>query len=110
MKNFLLGVLIFGVVLLLSYSIVGTSGNVEEIKRRVPLEVGERGWEIMRYEGFQYGSWEQHGGKCWYHVRNVDNPNIQYRVHVSLWDGELQWYYGEPEPLSRVDVEGVQIN
>lgn len=109
LSNIFYGMLIFGVVLLLGYTIIGTSGNVEEIKRRVPLEIKEHGWEILRYEGFQYGSWEKHGGKCWYHVKNIDNPNIQYRVNVSLWNGELQWYYGKPESLSRIDVEGVQI-
>lgn len=109
MKNFLTGLLIAFLVGLLAYTIVGTSGNVQEIKQRVPQEISSRGWEIMRYEGYQFGSWAQHGGVCWYHVRNVDNHNIQYRVQVALWGGELQYYYGKPEELSRVDVENVQL-
>jgi hypothetical protein len=104
-EKILVGFFIAVLVGLLGYSLIGTSGNVEEIKQRVPQEIGQRGWEIMRYEGYQFGSWAQHGGVCWYHVRNVDNHNIQYRVQVALWNGELQWYYGKPEQLSRVDVE-----
>lgn len=90
---------------LFGYTIIGTSVNVGEIKQRVPQEIKERNWEIMRYEGYEFGSWNLNGGVCWYHVRNADNHNIQYRVKVSLWNGELQWHYGKPEQLSRIDVE-----
>ena len=91
--------------LLIGYSTVGTSGNVDEIKRIAPAAIEDRNWEIMRTEGWQYGSWAQHGGRVWYHVKNADNPNIQYRVQVTLWGDELQFYYGEPEKLSRVDLD-----
>lgn len=86
------------------YSIVGTSGNVDEIKKLAPAEMVERNWNILRYEGYQFGSFNKHGGKVWYHVANKDNANIQYRVHVTMWDGELQYYYSEPEELNRINI------
>ena len=66
--------------------------------------MAERNWKILRYEGYQYGSWYNHGGKVWYHVANIDNPNIQYRVYITIWDGELQYNYNGPEQLSRIDL------
>jgi hypothetical protein len=87
------------------YSIVGVGTRIDTIKKMVtPQVMAERNWKILRYEGFQYGSWMTHGGKCWYHVANIDNPNIQYRVQVSLWGDELQWWYDKPETLNRVSV------
>ena len=107
--NVLLKLLLPLVILLvigtISYTVIGTSENVETIKVLAPKEMSKRGWKIMRYEGFQYGSWATHGGTVWYHVCNIDNPNIQYRVHISLWNGELQYYYKAPEDLSRIEIK-----
>jgi hypothetical protein len=86
------------------YTFVGTNGNVEEIKERALIEIPERGWEIMRYEGYRYGSFGKHGGKVWYHVKDVNDPSIQYRVYITLWDGELHYHYGAPEKLSRFNI------
>ena len=108
MKNFLVTLLIIAVITLIGYSLIGTKGNISELKRRVPLEVEQRNWKILRYEGFQYGSWNHHGGSVWYHVCNIDNPNIQYRVSVTLWNDELQWYYGEPEILNRIEIKSLK--
>lgn len=88
---------------ILSYGIIGTSTRVEEIKRLAPASIKERGWEIVRYEGYQYGSFSTHGGKVWYHVREKDNHAKQYRVYIVLWGGELHYYYGEPESMTVID-------
>lgn len=93
------------IIALITYTVIGTSGNVDEIKRRVPLEIPQRNWTILRYEGYEYGSWNIHGGRVWYHVCNTDNTNIQYRVGVALWNNELQWYYKEPEILNRTEIK-----
>jgi len=100
--------IILSVILLCGFSFygcIGTSHNVEEIKKRAPDEFAARNWKILRYEGFQYGSFSSNGGKVWYHVSNVDNPNIQYRVIVTLWNGELQYYYNAPEILNRIEIK-----
>lgn len=88
-----------------SYGMIGTSSRVDTIKEMVPDSMAERGWEIMRYEGYTLGSFDKHGGKVYYHVRNIDDHSIQYRVQVTLWDGELHFYYDEPEKLDRINVD-----
>ena len=93
------------VIVFIGYSAVGTRTNVNKIKAIAPIEMQKRGWKILRYEGFQYGSWARNGGIVWYHVCNIDNPNIQYRVNISMWDGELQYYYGSPEVLNRIEYK-----
>lgn len=87
------------------YAIIGTGERVDDIKRRAPDEIKDRNWEILRYEGWQYGSFFNHGGKVWYHVRNTDDHDIQYRVYVTLWGGELHYYYKQPEKLERNNVK-----
>ena len=101
--NYLIVLFIVGII---GYSAIGTGTRVNEIKKRAPQEMEKsRNWKVLRYEGFQYGSWGRHCGKVWYHVCNIDNPNIQYRVRVSLWGDELHYYYGSPEVLNRIDVK-----
>ena len=91
-------------IILVSYSLIGTSGRVDEIKKKAPSEIAKRNWKILRYEGFEFGSWGNPGGKVWYHVANIDNPQIQYRVYITIWDNELQYHYGNPETLQRIEV------
>lgn len=105
MRTLTIILIILSIVSFITYTIVGTSGNVDEIKRRAPLEMPYRNWQILRYEGYQYGSWGQHGGLVWYHVANIDNLNIQYRVAITLWNNELQYYYGKPEELNRIQLD-----
>ena len=105
MKNVLLTILIIFTIAIIGYSIVGTSGNVEKIKKIAPFEMQKRNWKILRYEGFQYGSWGQNGGKVWYHVADTLNPSIQYRVFITMWNNELQYHYGSPEVLQRIEVD-----
>jgi hypothetical protein len=57
MGNLLKGLLITVVIVLIGYSIVGTDGKVNDIREKAPTEMSERNWEIIRYEGFKYGSW-----------------------------------------------------
>jgi len=97
-------VIVLFIVSIIGYTIVGSPSRVDEIKERAPNGMSERGWKILRYEGWQYGSWYNHGGKVWYHVANLDNPTIQYRVYVTLWDDELHFAYGSPEKLQRIEV------
>lgn len=97
--------IVLGMISFCLYATIGTCERVDEIKERAPEEIASRGWEIMRYEGWQFGKFSTHGGKVWYHVRNKDNHDIQYRVFVVLWGGELHFVYGAPEKVNRVNVE-----
>lgn len=98
------GFLSVALVTLMAYSIFGTSYKVDEIKKLAPADIQQRGWEIARYEGYQFGAFACDGGKVWYHVRDKTVKNTYYRVAICMWDGELQYYYGEPEKLNRIDV------
>ncbi|WP_209391262.1 hypothetical protein [Chryseobacterium sp. RR2-3-20] len=100
--KFLITISIIG---LIGYSVIGTDGKVDAIKSKAPYEIKKRGWKILRYEGFQYGSWGEHGGKVWYHVADTLNPSIQYRVFITMWNNELQYHYGSPEVLQRIEVD-----
>ena len=103
MKYFIL--CIIGVLLsVFLYGAIGVSTRVDEIKKRAPFALNERGWKILRYEGYRLGSFGNHGGKVWYHVQNINNHTIQYRIYVTLWNDELHFTYGAPEKLSRVDL------
>lgn len=92
---------IFG---LITYSLVGTSGNIELIKSKAPEDMEKRNWRILRYEGYSFDSWGDHGGGVWYHVANVDNPDVQYRVYVTMWNDELQYHYGGPEKYQIIHI------
>lgn len=105
MEKILKTLFIIILISLLGYSIIGTDSRVASIKVLAPTEMQKRNWEILRYEGYQQGSWWNHGGKVWYHVANTDNRNIQYRVFVTQWKGELHFSYGEPEVLNRIDFQ-----
>jgi len=93
------------IIIFLGYSIIGTGTRVDEIRAKVPESIAGRSWKIIRYEGYQYGSWCNHGGKVWYHVKDLKQKNTYYRVYVTIWGNELQYNYGEPETLNRVDLE-----
>jgi len=90
---------------ILTYSLVGTENKVDYIKEKAKTEIPKRNWRVLRYEGYERGSWGNRGGKVWYHVANVDNPSIQYRVFITEWNGELHYHYGQPEQLQRVEVD-----
>lgn len=105
MKIFFGYIFAAALMLLGAYMIVGTDGNIEEIERRAPSEINERGWRIINHEGYQYGKFGKHGGRVWYHVQDIDNPSIRYRVQVTLWNGRLEYYYGRPEVLIIIDIK-----
>lgn len=98
-------IIIFVVALLVGYSFIGTNEDVGEIKQRAPSEISSRNWELLRYEGYKYGSWGNHGGKVWYHVKDLGHKNTYYRVYVTQWDDELHFHYGDPESINRINID-----
>lgn len=96
---------VMAVILLIAYTIFGSESRIPEIKRRAPAQIEVNGYTILRYEGYQRGSWGNHGGKAWYHVAERTNPNIRYRMYATLWNGEIQFTYGPPESISNLQVE-----
>jgi hypothetical protein len=98
-------IIVASLLLAAGYGIIGVGTRVDEIKAKAPADIEARGWKIKRYEGYQWGSYCNHGGKVWYHVEDVNNPNVQYRVYVTKWGNELHYTYNEPEKLSRIEVK-----
>jgi hypothetical protein len=105
MENLIKGIVIFIIIMFLSYTIIGSSSRVDDIKKDINLEMSKRNWDILRYEGYQLGSWHNHGGKVWYHVANKDNKDIQYRVYVTMWGNELHFTYGEAEKIQILNIK-----
>lgn len=97
----ILCVLIIGFSL---YGCIGTEGKIDKIRAAAPSKIEQDGWVILREEGYRRGSFGKHGGYVWYHVCDADNPDIRYRVNVSMWKGRLEYHYGRPETLQRVNV------
>lgn len=102
-KLFVLSVIAF-VLGLAGYTIVGTEGRVQAIKAQAPAAIANHNWNVIGYEGYQRGSWSNHGGKVWYHVEDNKNPNIRYRVYLTQWNNEIHFYYNDAEVVSNVQV------
>jgi hypothetical protein len=102
MKTLIGSIMVVGTIAY--YSLVGTEGRVSEIKERAIKEIPETGWNILRYQGYQRGSWARHGGKVWYHVENADNPSNRYNIYVTLWRGKLRYHYGSPDTKNRMGI------
>jgi hypothetical protein len=91
--------------LLFLYSIIGTSYNVPYIKEKAPSDIKSKGFTILRGESYEFGSWGHNGGKVWYHVCETAHPEIRYRIFITSWFGQLQYTYGSPEVLNRINVD-----
>jgi hypothetical protein len=92
-------------VVFIAYSVIGTGTRVDDIKEVAVSEIEARNWEVLRYEGYRYGSWGSHGGKVWYHVKDKGHENTYYRVYLTMWGGEIHFVYGQPEKLERINFD-----
>ena len=90
---------------LLIYGVVGTSGKVDRIKALAPKVLSEKNLEIIRYEGYKLGSFNYHGGRVFYHVKDTSIDDTYYRVFLTEWRGEIHLYYGKPESLNRINLK-----
>jgi hypothetical protein len=99
--------LLLNIVLLslLSYSLIGTEGNVSQIKKLAPAVLEANNLNVLRYEGYDRGSWGHHGGKVWYHCEEKGNPTLRYRMFLTLWNGEVHLTYGAPEVVQNTDIK-----
>ena len=63
-----------------------SASRVEDIKKNAPRIWAENGFEIVGYQGYQYGSFDTYGGKVWYTLRKKDDPKgITYQGYISRW-------------------------
>lgn len=70
-----------------------TAHKVEEIKKAAPQVWGDAGFEIVGYEGYQYGTlgptW---GGKVWHIVRRKGGDRVTYHGFICKWGDEYHIY------------------
>lgn len=64
--------------------------NVEETKEAAPKVWADSGYEIIGYEGYQWGPIR--GGNVWYIVRRKGNDSVTYHGYITPWFGEYHIY------------------
>ena len=95
---------LIGILGLFIYTISGTGTRVDEIQKRAPADIESRGWTILRGEDYQWGAWMYHGGKVWFHVAEKNNPEIRYRIYITLWNNQLHYHYNSPEIINNSQI------
>jgi len=67
--------------------------HVPEIKANAEKTFAAAGYDVIGYEGFQYGcpggNW---GGKVWYIVRRKGDNRVTYNACLSKWGDEYHIY------------------
>ena len=84
-------------------ALLGVAGcskkHVPVIKANAVATWRQAGFEIIGYEGYEYGSMGQWGGAVWYIVKKVPDNGITYRGSLSKWGDEYHIY-----SLSAIDA------
>ena len=99
----LLAVLIIGSI---AFFAIGTPFNKEYVKERAPDKWAAQGYEVIDYEGFQWGIGigPYGGAKVWHRLKRVPDNGRTYSGYINRWGDELQ-VYGP-----HVNDEGAQLN
>ena len=74
-------------------ALLGCSNKyVPEIKVHADETWKQAGFEIIGYEGYQYGFFGTWGGQVWYTVKRNPDNGIIYDGFVSKWGNEYHIY------------------
>ena len=83
-------------VLLSTLLTVGcSSGNLEEVKNKAEETFESVGFEVVGYEGFQWGFWgfNTYGGaNVWYRLNKIPDNGISYTGYIQRWGDEYHVY------------------
>jgi hypothetical protein len=80
-------------MLLLALVCAGCSNKyVPDIKDHAALTWKQAGFEIIGYEGYNYGGPSTWGGEVWYTLRRIPDNGIIYDGCISKWDDEYHIY------------------
>lgn len=80
--------------------------KVPEIQAEAPEFLAERGFEILFDEGFMLGTpILSPGGKVFYKVRNLEQPDIWFELYLAKRQGRLQMYSFKPIPINRTIID-----
>ena len=67
--------------------------HVPELKAAAPKVWADAGYEVVGYEGFEYGApgaaW---GGKVWHIVRRKGDDRVTYHGFITKWGDEYHIY------------------
>lgn len=66
-----------------------SAGNVEEIKQNAAQVWASNGFEVVGYQGYQWATMDQWGGRVWYTVKR---GNVTYEGNISKWGKEFHIY------------------
>lgn len=83
------------VLSLLALTMGCSSGNLDYVKAHAPEKWKQQGFDIVDYEGFQWGFWGigQYGGAhVWYRLRKIPDNGITYSGYIQRWGDELHVY------------------
>jgi hypothetical protein len=79
--------------MLLAMLLAGCSAHkVGDIKAHASEAWHQAGFEIIGYEGYQYGTLGEFGGCVWYTVRRVPDNGITYEGCLAKWGDEYHVY------------------
>ncbi len=69
--------------------------NLDYVKDRAEQRWKEMGFEIVGYDGFQWGfvPWPSYGGaKIWHVLKRIPDNGITYGGYLQRWGGEIHMY------------------
>lgn len=74
-----------------------SSNNLEEVKAHAPEVWRAQGFEVMGYDGYQWGAWgvlgsDYGGALVWYRLRAVPDNGIRYGGALQRWGNEYHVY------------------
>ena len=79
--------------LMLIAALAGCSAsNVPDIKNHAAETWRQAGFQVVGYEGYQYGSAQTWGGCVWYTLRRIPDNGITYDGCIAKWGDEYHIY------------------
>lgn len=72
-----------------------SKGNKQYVMDRAAERWQEVGFEVVGYEGSQFGLWgfgPYGGAKVWYRLNNMNGNNITYSGYLYRWGNEIHVY------------------
>lgn len=69
--------------------------NLAEMKQAAPVKWKQQGFEVVDYEGFQWGLWlggSFGGAKVWHRLKKIPDNGVTYSGFVQKWGDEIHVY------------------
>lgn len=85
--------------------LTGCARNVDWVKERGPQKWKEMGYEIVGYEGYQWGIIA--GGDVWWSLKRKDSPGVIYSGYLVKWNNELMVYGPRIISGNQLQINGI---